>query len=133
MSDIIPIKYADLLATTAMAHVATIGPHGEPQSSPVWFDWDGTYLRFAQVTGYRQKVRNLEREPRVALSIVDPANAYRYLEVRGTVERIDPDPDWVFINAMAKKYLGQDRYPFGKPGDEWVVVVIRPERTTQMG
>jgi Pyridoxamine 5'-phosphate oxidase len=52
MSDIIPIKYADLLATTAMAHVATIGPHGEPQSSPVWFDWDGTYLRFAQVTGY---------------------------------------------------------------------------------
>jgi PPOX class probable F420-dependent enzyme len=133
MSDIIPIKYADLLATTAMAHVATIGPHGEPQSSPVWFDWDGTYLRFAQVTGYRQKVRNLEREPRVALSIVDPANAYHYLEVRGTVERIDPDPDWVFINAMAKKYLGQGRYPFGKPGDEWVVVVIRPERTTQMG
>ncbi|HEU5098250.1 MAG TPA: PPOX class F420-dependent oxidoreductase, partial [Roseiflexaceae bacterium] len=103
------------------------------QSSPVWFDRDGTYLRFAQVSGYQQKIRNLQREPRVALSIVDPANAYRYLEVRGTVERIEPDPDMAFINAMAKKYLGQDRYPFGKPGDEWLVVVIWPERTTQMG
>lgn len=133
MSDVIPEQYADLLASTALAHVATIGPDGAPQSSPVWFDWDGTHLRFAQVTGYRQKLCNLQREPRVALSIVDPANAYRYLEVRGRVERIEPDPDWAFINAMARKYLGQDRYPFGKPGDEWVVVVIRPEQTTQMG
>src|SRR3712207_3013805 len=118
MSDVIPAEYADLLASTALAHVATIGPAGEPQSSPVRFDWDGAFLRFAQVTGYQQKVRNLQREPRVARSIVDPANAYRYLEVRGRVERIDRDPDRVFINAMAKKYLGQDRYPFGKPGDE---------------
>ena len=129
----IPESHADILDQKVLAHVATIGPDGEPQSSPIWFDWDGTFLRFAQVTGYQQKVRNLEREPRVALSIVDPANAYRYLEVRGTVEQIEPDPDWAFINAMAQKYLGQDRYPFGKPGDEWRVVVIRPERTTQMG
>jgi PPOX class probable F420-dependent enzyme len=133
MSGVIPEQHADLLESTALAHVATVGPDGEPQNSPVWIDWDGMYLRFAQVTGYRQKVRNLEREPRVALSIVDPANPYRYLEMRGTVERIEPDPDWAFINAIARKYLGQDRYPFGKPGDEWVVVVVRPERTTRMG
>ena len=133
MSNIIPATHTDLLASTALAHVATIGPAGEPQSSPVWFDWDGAFLRFAQVTGYQQKVRNLQRDPRVALPIVDLANAYRYLEVRGRVERIEPDPEWAFINAMAKKYLGQDRYPFGKPGDEWLVVVIRPERTTRMG
>ncbi len=133
MSEIIPASHADLLASTALAHVATIGPAGEPHSSPVWFDWDGTFLRFAQVSGYQQKVRNLQRDPRIALSIVDPANAYRYLEVRGRVERIERDPDMVFINAMARKYLGQDRYPFGKPGDEWLVVVIRPERTTRMG
>jgi hypothetical protein len=85
MRDVIPAEYADLLASTALAHVATIGPHGEP---------------------------------RVALSTVDPANAYRYLEVRGTVERIEPAPDRAFIDAMARKYLGQDCYPFGKPGDE---------------
>ncbi|MDF3043122.1 MAG: pyridoxamine 5-phosphate oxidase-related, FMN-binding protein [Thermomicrobiales bacterium] len=133
MSDVIPEQYADVLDSTALAHVATLGPDGAPQSSPVWFGWDGTHLRFAQVTGYRQKVRNLEREPRVALSIVDPANPYRYLEVRGAVERIEPDPEGAFIDVMARKYLGQERYPWGKPGEEWVVVVIRPERTTQMG
>ena len=132
MSTIIPETHVDLLQSTALAHVATIGPNGEPQSSPVWFDWDGTFLRFAQVSGYQQKIRNLQREPRIAVSIVDPANAYRYLEVRGTVERIDSDPDMSFINAMTRKYLGQDHYPFGKPGDTWLVVVIRPERTTQM-
>jgi PPOX class probable F420-dependent enzyme len=133
MSDVIPASYADLLSTTALAHVATIGPSGEPQSSPVWFDWDGTFLRFAQISGHQQKVRNLQREPRIAISIVNPTNAYRYLEIRGRVERIEPDPDWSFINAMAKKYLNQDHYPFGKPEDTWAVVVIRPERTTQMG
>jgi PPOX class probable F420-dependent enzyme len=133
MSDIIPTSHADLLSATTLAHVATLGPNGEPQVSPVWFDWDGTFLRFAQISGYQQKVRNLRRDPRIALSIVDPANTYRYLEIRGTVERIDPDPDWTFINAMAKKYLGQDRYPYGKPDDTWAVVVIRPQRTTQIG
>jgi PPOX class probable F420-dependent enzyme len=132
MGAVIPDQYADVLASTALAHVATLGPDGEPQSSPVWFGWDGTHLRFAQVTGYQQKLRNLQRDPRVALSIIDPANPYRYLEIRGRVERIDPDPDWAFINAMTRKYLGQERYPFGKPGDEWLIVVIRPERTTQM-
>jgi PPOX class probable F420-dependent enzyme len=133
VSDVIPSTHLDLLATTALAHIATIGPDGEPQSSPVWFDWDGAFIRFAQVARFQQKVRNLRREPRIALSIVDPADAYRYLEIRGTVERIDSDPDWAFINAMSKKYLDQDQYPFGKPGDEWLIVVIRPERTTKMG
>ena len=102
MSDVIPADYADLLASTTLAHVATVGPAGEPQSSPVWFGWDGTFLRFAQVTGYRQKVRNLRREPRVALSIVDPANAYRYLEVHGLVERNELDQDRGFNDGIAR-------------------------------
>lgn len=67
MRDIIPATPADLLASTALAHVATISRAGAPQSSPVWLGWDGEFLRFAQVTGYQQKVRNLQREPRVAL------------------------------------------------------------------
>lgn len=133
MTEVIPASHADLLASTALAHVATIGLDGAPQSTPVWFGWDGTYLRFAQVSGYQQKVRNLRREPRIALSIVDPDNPYRYLEVRGMVQRIDDDPGGSFIDAMAKKYLGQDRYESGRPNDEWAVVVIRPEHITKMG
>jgi hypothetical protein len=75
----------------------------------------------------------VQQEPRVALSIVDPENPYRYLEIRGTVERIDPDPDRAFINSMAKKYIGQDVYPWHVPGDERVVLVVKPEHTSQMG
>ncbi len=128
----IPASHADLLESTALAHVATVGPDGEPQNNPVWFGTQDGYILFSQTTG-RQKYRNVQREPRVALSIVDPDNPYRYLEIRGVVERIDPDPDNAFINAMAKKYMGQDVYPGHQPGDVRVVVVVRPEHTTQMG
>jgi PPOX class probable F420-dependent enzyme len=128
----IPANYADLLESKALADVATIGPHGEPQVNPVWFGWDGTYLTFSQTTT-RQKYKNVQRDNRIALSIVDPQNPYRYLEIRGKVVRIDPDPDLAFINSMAKKYLGQDVYPWHRPGDERVVIVVEPEHTTLMG
>jgi PPOX class probable F420-dependent enzyme len=128
----IPEDYADLLETTALAHVATIGPKGEPQNNPVWFDWDGSHLKFSQTTT-RQKYRNLRRDERVALSIVDPENPYRYLEVRGTAVRVEEDPQNEFINAMAKKYLGVEEYPYHRPGDERLVVYVKPEHTTQMG
>ncbi len=84
-------------------------------------------------TKARQKFKNVGRDPRIALSIVDPQNDYRYIEVRGEVVRIDEDPDLDFINAMSKKYLGMDEYPMHQPGDERVVVVISPHHTTQMG
>ena len=74
MSAVIPEHYTDLLQSAALAHIATIGPKGEPQSSPLWFGWDGEFLRFAQLVGADRKRRNLERDPRVAISIVDPAN-----------------------------------------------------------
>ena len=125
-------KYLDLLESTALAHVATLGPDGEPQVNPVWFGWDGEFVRFSNTTN-RQKFRNVQRDPRIALSIVDPNNPYRYLEIRGQVVAIEPDPELDFINSMAKKYLGQDRYPWQRPGDERVVIVVRPERTTKMG
>jgi PPOX class probable F420-dependent enzyme len=128
----IPDGYRDLLETTALAHVATIGPDGEPQNNPVWFDWDGEQVKFSQ-TKTRQKYKNVGREPRLALSIVDPENPYRYLEVRGEVVRVEEDPNNDFINAMAKKYLGLDEYPYHQPGDERIVLYIQPEHTTQMG
>ena len=67
------------------------------------------------------------------MSIVDPQNPYRYLEVRGRVVDIEPDPNLDFINAMAQKYLGVEKYPWHQPGDERVVIAVEPEHTTQMG
>lgn len=129
---VIPETHAALLNSTALAHVATIGPDGEPQVNPVWFDWTGEELLFSQTTT-RQKYKNVQRNARIALSIVDPENPYRYLEVRGTVVRIDDDPDKAFIDKMAQKYLGQEKYPWSRPGEQRVVIVVRPEHTTQMG
>ncbi|MEI7643483.1 MAG: PPOX class F420-dependent oxidoreductase [Chloroflexales bacterium] len=128
----IPDKYHDLLESTALAHVSTLGPSGEPQSNPVWFGWDGTHIRFSQTTK-RQKYRNLQRDPRVAISIVDPNDPYRYLEIRGNVIAIEDDSSLAFINSMAKKYLGQEIYPWHIPGDKRVVVVVASEHTSQMG
>ena len=127
----IPEGYEDLLRSTAVAHVATIGPKGEPQVNPVWFDWDGEQL-FLPV-GTRQKHKNLGREPRIALSIVDPENHLRYIEIRGEVVRVEEDPNIDFISSMAKKYLGVDRYPNHQPGDERIVLYVEPRHTTQMG
>lgn len=128
----IPQGYEDILQSATFMHVATLGPNGEPQNNPVWFGWDGERVKFSQ-TKTRQKTKNIGREPRVALSFIDPENPYRYLEIRGTVEEIEEDPDNDFINAMAKKYLGLDEYPYHQPGDERIVVYVRPEHTTQMG
>lgn len=130
----IPDTHADLLDwdTRAFAHVATIGPKGEPQNNPVWFDWDGEYMRFSLTTG-RQKYRNLNRDRRISMSIIDPNDAYRYLEVRGELEGVDPDPDIDFISRMAKKYIDKDRYPWHREGDERVIMKIRPVKTTGQG
>ncbi len=127
MAITIPAEFNNLLESKALANIATIGPKGEPQNNPVWFEWDGSHIMFSQTKG-RQKFHNLQREPRVAVSIVDPNDPYRYLEVRGKVVRVDEDPDKQFINKMAKKYLDQDVYPWNQPGDERVVIVIEPEK-----
>jgi PPOX class probable F420-dependent enzyme len=126
---VIPQQEIDLLKSTLFAHVATIGPNHEPQTNPVWFDWDGKYVRISQTKG-RQKYRNVQRDPRIALSIIDPANPYHYLEVRGKVVRIEDDQNNQFIDAMAKKYLKVDKYPWHNPGDERVILYIQPEHTT---
>ena len=83
----IPRSHLDLVAwdTRSFAHVATIGPDGEPHSSPVWFDWDGSRLEFS-LTTQRQKYRNLMRDKRVSISIIDPHDPYRYVEIRGELD-----------------------------------------------
>lgn len=128
----IPTEYADLLDKKTFWHIATQSPTGEIQSSPVWGGWDGEHFLFSLTKG-RQKFRNLEANPGIAISGTDPDNSYRYLELRGEVVRVDADPDNEFINSMAKKYMGADEYPYHQPGDERVVMVIKPAKTSQMG
>lgn len=83
-------------------------------------------------TRARQKLRNIDHDPHVALSIADPDNPYRYLEVRGTVERVDDDRDNAFIDELSERYLGKRPYPWHQPGDERVVVYIRPTGASTM-
>jgi PPOX class probable F420-dependent enzyme len=87
----VPASHADLLDRPTFAHLATVRPDGAPQSSVMWFAWDGSRIRLTH-TRTRQKFVNLTAEPRVALSIADPDNQYRFLEIRGTVEKIEDDP-----------------------------------------
>jgi PPOX class probable F420-dependent enzyme len=128
----IPENYRDLFEKKAFAHLATVSAAGAPQSTPVWVDFDGTYVRFNTARG-RIKDKNLTANPRVALSILDPENPYRYIQVRGRVAEMTEEGADAHIDALAKKYLGQDTYPFRRPGEVRMVVKITPERVQTMG
>src|SRR5437868_12875920 len=128
----IPEKYADLFKKKAFANLATVMPDGTPQVTPVWVDYDGKHVIFNSAEG-RQKDRNLRRNPNVALSIVDPDNPYRYLQVRGKVVEITKNGADQHIDKLAKKYLGKDKYPNRQPGEVRVMYKVQPESTQTMG
>lgn len=131
-ASVIPQTHLDLFKKKAFAHLSTLMPDGDPQVTPVWIDFDGQQVVFNTAAG-RQKDRNLQRDGRVALSIIDPDNPYRYLEVRGRVSKRTSDGADAHIDAMAKKYLGQDKYPFRQAGEQRVIYKIAPEHTTSAG
>jgi PPOX class probable F420-dependent enzyme len=126
---VIPDSHLDLFQKKAFAHLATLMPSGEPQVTPVWVDYDGQYVVINTAEG-RQKDKNLQRDGRVALSIADPDNPYRYLEIRGRVAGRTLEGADRHIDAMAKKYLGKDKYPFRRPGEVRVIFRLKPEHTT---
>lgn len=132
MPEVIPEKFRDLFTKKAFASLTTLMPDGSPQTTPVWCDTDGEHVIFNSAKG-RQKDRNVRRDPRVAMAIIDPDNPYRYLEIRGKVVEISEQGANAHIDKMAKKYLDKDKYPFGQPGEVRVVYKIRPEHTTTMG
>lgn len=129
----IPEKYLDLLQTDkkSFAHIATVQPDGTPQVTPVWFDYTGGKLRVNSAKG-RVKVRNMTEGAPVALSILDPENPYRYLQVRGRVARVTEDGARAHIDALSHKYLGKD-YPYMQPGDVRVMFEIEPTAAQAMG
>lgn len=123
----IPAGCTDLLEKRSFAHLASLGPDGAPQSHPVWFEVvDGDVL--VSTGTDRQKYRNIRRDPRVSVSVLDPDDPYRYLEVRGRVVAVERDPGTAFLDRLAHRYLGVDTYPYPERRDvERVVVRIRPE------
>jgi len=132
MSEVIPEKYRDLFQKRAFASLGTLMPDGRPQVTPVWVDFDGQHVIFNSAKG-RQKDRNVRRDPRVSLALIDPENPYRYLEIRGRVVEITEEGASAHIDKMAKKYLGVDKYPYGQPGEVRVIYKIKPEHTQVMG
>ena len=123
-----------LLQEPQLAELATVMSDGSPQITPVWVDVesDGSAVLINTAEG-RVKTRNVERDPRIAVSVVDSNNPWRYVLVRGTiVERRHEGAD-AHIDRLAKKYLGKDEYPFRRADEQRVTLVIKPHHVIEMG
>lgn len=113
------------------AHLATHGEDGYPSVSPVWVDLDGDLIVVNTAEG-RRKTDNMRRDARVGISVHRQTNPYDHVSVQGDVVEITPEGADAHIDAMAKKYLGQDTYPFRAPGEVRVMVKIRPDGISAM-
>jgi PPOX class probable F420-dependent enzyme len=121
----IPDSHRDLL-NAQVAVLGTIGASGRPQLSGVWFLTEDDTVKFSLNTA-RQKVKNLQADPKASVLIFDEQSPYRYLELRGDAE-VTPDPDYTFANKVGAKYGGADLRERDNPGDTRVVVTIHPTR-----
>ena len=128
----IPAKYSDLMSKKAFANVATVMANGSPQVTPVWFDYTNGKIRVNTAKG-RVKSRTMTPGANVAVAIMDPDNPYRYIQVRGKVARVTEDGADAHIDALAKKYLGKETYPFRQPGEKRITIEITPEAIDTMG
>jgi PPOX class probable F420-dependent enzyme len=120
-------KARALFGTKALGMLGIVSEDGTVQVTPVWITLDGDTPVFNTVVG-RPKERHMRRDPRVTLTIVDPEDAYSYVELRGTVEFEEGPAASDTIDALAKKYIAQDRYPWSEPGDERVNLRLEVER-----
>ena len=132
MSAAVPETHKDLFQKPAFGSFTTLMPDGSPQTTPVWIDFMDGKIIVNTALG-RQKDKNVRRDPRVAVTLIDPENPYRYLEVRGKVDEISTDGASTHIDKMAKKYIGQDKYPWSRPGEQRVLLKITPEKFSTMG
>lgn len=129
----IPDKFLDLLTEKkAFANLATTMTDGSPQVTPVWFDYTDGVVRVNTAKG-RVKARTMREGAKVAMSILDPDNAYRYIQIRGHVSSVTEAGADAHIDSLAQKYLGKDKYPYSQPGDVRVIYEITPDATQVMG
>jgi PPOX class probable F420-dependent enzyme len=128
----IPENYHDILQKKAFAQLATIMPDGSPHVSPVWFDFDGQNILVNTAKG-RVKDKNMRRDKRVGIDIMDPDNPYRHVSIRGHVVDVTENGADAHIDKLSKKYIGQDRYPYRANGEVRVIFKIQPEGIHAMG
>jgi PPOX class probable F420-dependent enzyme len=129
----IPENYLDLLTSKkAFANIATVMKDGSPQVTPIWFDYTDGKIRVNTARG-RVKSRTMREGVPVALAVMDPDNPYRYIQIRGRVSRITENGADAHIDSLAKKYLGQDKYPFRQAGETRVTYEIEPASAQAMG
>lgn len=128
----LPEKVKSMLQAPVFAHFATLMPEGGPQVSPVWIDVDGDLILVNSAEG-RVKDKNVRSDARIALSFTAPDNPYNAVMIRGHVREITADGAEAHIDAMAKKYLGQDRYPYRGPGEKRVLYKIEADSVSISG
>jgi PPOX class probable F420-dependent enzyme len=129
VDQIIPDGYRRLLELPLYGHLATIRPDDTAQVTPMWFQFDGEHLRFTHKTN-RQKFRNLQHNPAMALSVTDPDNPFRYLEVAGKLVDVVPDPTGAFYVTLQNRYGNPSPTPPADKADR-VVLVMSIERATK--
>jgi PPOX class probable F420-dependent enzyme len=125
-------KYRDLLESKQLMVIATVNKDGSPQTSPVWFQYKDDLIWINSAKG-RLKDRNLRERPVFSGTVVDPANPYRYVEVRGQVVEITEDGADAHIDFLASRYLGLDAYPFRNDDETRVIYKVRPTHFAGMG
>lgn len=133
MHDVIAASHLDLIEGPYVAVLTTLNPQGAPENSVVWCSWDGQHVLVNTADG-RRKPQNVRRDPRVALTVVDPTDPFRWIDVRGVVEGIVPDADYANIDAHARLYAGVEHYYGGfapveaRGTEERIIFKIRPQR-----
>ena len=120
-----------LLREPSYAQLATLMPDGSPQVTQVWIDIEGDHIIVNTAVGH-QKERNVRRDPRVAINLVDPNDQARQAAIRGQVVEMTTDGAAEQINVLAKKYMGVDEYPFGSPDETRITLKIAPEHVSEL-
>ena len=119
------LKVEQLFQQKNLIFISTINSDGSPQLTPVWGDYDGEHVLVNTAEG-RLKHKNILRDPRVAISVVDHNNPLNMTTIKGKVIEIIPDYDYVHANKLTKQYMGIDEYPFKRDGEKRIIFKIKP-------
>jgi PPOX class probable F420-dependent enzyme len=132
VADVLSEKARVLISRPVLASLATLNPDGSPQITPLWVDLDGDDVVFNTAQG-RKKARNLERDARVAVTVIDPDDPYNVVAFQGTVTDVTTDGADAHIDSLAKKYLGVDSYPMRREGEVRIRVTVRTDHIAMQG